>query len=284
VRRAALLLAPTLALFGLFVVAPILLGLLNSFRAHDFAGQAFGPLTTANYDAALGDSGYGSSVVKALALTAVKVPIQIALGLGAALLLAGNSRVNRLARSAVVLPSFVAIAVVGYLFSYLFSTDAGVVNLLLEGLGLSRVSWLQDPTGAQVVVLLTSLWRETGIVMLVFLAGLTAIPPVLIEAIKVDGATPWQSLRLVVLPLLQRSFQFAAVLVTILTAQLIVPVLLLTQGGPRDATAIAPYEIYERSFLLFDWGPALGMAMLFLLGVLALTVAELTLLRTRWHW
>lgn len=283
-RAAALLVAPAVVLFSLFVVLPILIGVVSSLRSIDVTGAVSGGPTTDNYEAIFADGQFVRSLWLSVAFTVVKVPLQLALGLAVALLVMGSGRLARLVRSTVLLPSFVAIAVVGYLFSYLFDTQAGLINLLVTEAGGPRVTWLQSAHTAQFVVIATSVWRDTGIVMLVLAGGLAAIPQSMVEAARVDGASSWQSFRLVVLPLLRRSVQFAVVLATLLAAQLAVPVLLLTRGGPVGATNILPYATYDRSFLLCDWGPASAMSVVFLAVLLAVTLAELYLLRPRWEW
>jgi multiple sugar transport system permease protein len=121
-----------------------------------------------------------------------------------------------------------------------------------------------------------------GLTMLVFLAGLAAIPRELVAAARLDGAGPLAILTTITWPLLRRSVQFAVVLATLASFQLVVPVLILTQGGPLGATDLASYQVYQQSFEYFDFGQASAMALVLVAGLFAVVALELRWLRTEW--
>jgi ABC-type sugar transport system permease subunit len=271
-------------LVALFQYGPILSAFWNSTRAYSVAGLPVGSAGLENYAGAIADPGFRASLLRTLVFAAIKVPLQLAIGLVAALLVLRPSRFNYLVRTSVFLPTVTSVVVVSVMFTFLFDRELGLVNATLDATGLGRVGWLLEPRPAQFVVLLLSLWRDAGFVMLIFLAGLQAIPQSLLEAARLDGANAWQELRHVTVPLLSRSFQFAVVFSTIATVQLVAPIQVMTQGGPRDATDLASYHVYREAFRFFDWGQTSAMSVTLMALILVLTLVQMRLLRSRWEY
>ena len=133
-------------------------------------------------------------------------------------------------------------------------------------------------------MLTLSLWRDTGFVMLVFLAGLQSIPEELLEAARLDGSTWWQEFVHVTVPLLQRSVQFATVFITLAAFQFFAPIYAMTRGGPRGATDVVAYHLYETAFDFFDWGLASAMSVVIVALLIVITAVELRVLRPRWEY
>jgi len=279
---AALFLAPALILLGLFKLWPIAAAVDASTGVFSPGGVRVGDAGLANYADVLADERFRQGLWLSLFAALAKVPVQVALGLGAALVLQANSRASALARAAMVSPMFLGLPVTTFLFAYLFDLNVGVVNAVLAGMGLPRVAWLTDGTAAQLLVVGLSVWRDVGLTMLVFLAGLAAIPPQTAQAARLDGAGEWCVLRTITLPLLARSFQFAVVLGTLASFQMLAPVLMLTRGGPTGATDLASFQIYEAAFVYFDLGRASAMSLVLLLGLMAVIALEIRWLTVRW--
>lgn len=212
----------------------------------------------------------------------VKVPLQIACGLGAALLLQGATRLNAIARAVIISPMFLGLPVTTFLFAYIFDFNVGFANALLGGFGVPRVGWLISPYPAQWMIVSLSIWRDLGLTMLVFLAGLSGLPADVMAAAKLDGAGPFVLFRTMTWPLLARSVQFAVVLLTLASLQMLAPVLMLTHGGPSGATDLASYQIYEAAFSFFDLGRASAMSLFVVGGLFVLVALELRWLRAPW--
>lgn len=281
---AAAFLLPALVLMALFKLWPIGAAVVASTGDYNPGGLRVGTSGLANFHAVLTDDRFAWGMWLALLAAVAKVPVQIALGLAAALLLRANSRLNSLTRAVIVSPMFLGLPVTTFLFAYLFDFNVGFVNAVLTGLGLPRVGWLNDPQPAQVVILGLSVWRDVGLTMLVFLAGLTAIPRDVASAARLDGAGPVALLFTMTLPLLARSFQFAVVLTTLASFQLLVPILMLTHGGPSGATDIASYQIYESAFVYFDLGRASAMSLLLMGGLFVVIALQMRWLRVEWSY
>jgi ABC-type sugar transport system permease subunit len=283
-RWAAILLVPFLVLIIVFQWAPIGVALYNSFLEFSLLGEPMGWAGFANYGEALRSTEFQAAIVRTLVFIVLKIVAQVTLGVGIALLVLRNTRLNALIRSVVFLPTATAIVAVTLMFSFLFDRELGLVNALLDAVRLPRIAWLFEPTPAQTVMLALSLWRDTGFVMLVFLAGLQAVPETFLEAARIDGASWWQETRYVTLPLVIRSFQFAAIFATLACVRLVAPVDIMTKGGPRGATNIAAFHIYEQAFSYFAWGQTSAMSVILLLLLLAVMLALLFLLRPRWQY
>jgi multiple sugar transport system permease protein len=130
------------------------------------------------------------------------------------------------------------------------------VNALLGSLGFEPIPWLGSTTWAMPVIILLSSWKQLGFNMVVFLAGLQAIPPTRYEAAELDGANAWQKFWYITLPGLRPTLIFAAITTAIFTLRSFEQVYIITGGGPLNSTNLLVYYIYEEAFSLFDFGYA----------------------------
>lgn len=231
---------------------------------------------------ALADARFRQGLRLSFFAALAKVPVQVALGLAAALALQANARGSALARAAMVSPMFLGLPVTTFLFASLFDLNVGVVNAGPAGMGLTRVAWLTDAGAAQLLAPGLSVWRDVGLTPLVFLAGFSAIPPQVAQAARLDGAGSSTVLRTITLPRLARSLQFTVALSTLASFQMLAPVLMPTHGGPTGATDLASFQIYESAFVFFDLGRASAMSLILLAGLAAVIAVEIRWLSARW--
>jgi multiple sugar transport system permease protein len=276
-------LTPALGLMALFKLWPIWAAVSASFSAYDPGGNHVGYVGTDNYAAVLADERFRYGLWLTIGIVLVKVPLQIALGLGTALLLQTQTTLNKMGRALIVSPVFLGLPITSLLSAYIFDSDLGLANAAIAAMGLDPVAWLNAPNPGRVVVILLSVWRDLGLTMLVLLAGLAAVPKELVLAAKVDGAGASAIFRTITWPLLRRSVQFVVVLATLATVQLVVPVLILTRGGPLGATDVAAYQIYEHGFEFFDFGRASAMSLVLMAGLFVVIAMEMRWLRTDWR-
>jgi sn-glycerol 3-phosphate transport system permease protein len=185
-----------------------------------------------------------------------------------------------LARSAVFSAYVVSWVSVGLLFLWIFDADAGVVNRALALVGVAPVKWLTSTGMAPVTVALIVIWKVTGYAMVVFLSGLAAVPPEVLEAAALDGAGPWRRLRYVTLPLLKPTAAFIATTSLIASFQLFDVVRLLTQGGPVRSTTVLVYAIYEQLFRDLRVGRASALVVIFFVVLSGLTWLKWRAFRT----
>jgi multiple sugar transport system permease protein len=281
---AFLLLAPTLALIGIYKYGPIGAAVWASTRFFTVSGRAQQSVGIENFHTALADADFRHSLLLTLAFALVKIPLQLGLGFGAALLLFRTSKVNSFLRTIMVIPAVTPIVIVGIVFLFLFDREIGLVNTLLDLVGVEKVGWLTNPDPAKFVIVAVSVWRDAGFTMLIYLAGLTAVPADILEASRIDGCSGPQQVRRVVWPLLQRSTQLATVTTTIGAFQLFAPIFVMTRGGPQNATDVAAYHVYTQAFVFFNQGLANAMALVLVALLIVVTGIELYLLRARWEY
>ena len=282
--NALLFLAIPVLMIAAYKYLPIFTALYNSTQAYNLAGQPVRFIGIDNYARTFGDPGFLQSLQLTFLFVIVKVPLQLVLGLLAALFVMDTNRINNFVRSSFFLPTVTPMVVVGLVFGFLFDREIGIINAVLSVFSIPKISWLLEPHLAQFVVILLSIWRDAGFVMLVFLAGLQSIPAQVLEAAQMDGASRWQTLRYIQVPLLRRTIQFALIFVTAASFQLFAPIFVVTHGGPQGATDVLAYRIYETAFQFFDWGAANAMSVVVLVILIVITLIELRLLRTEWEY
>jgi sn-glycerol 3-phosphate transport system permease protein len=267
-----------LAALGVFFVYPLLSALRTSFYEWDLlTPPRF--IGLGNYRAILRSGELFSSLGTTLLVSVIVVVGSLVLGLGLALAVHRPGRLAALARSAVFSAYVVSWVSVGLLFLWIFDADAGVVNQLLGAVGIAKVKWLTTTRMAPITVALIVLWKVTGYAMVVFLSGLSGLPPEMQEAAALDGAGPWARLRHVTLPLLRPTAAFVATTSLIASFQLFDVVRVMTQGGLVRSTTVFVYAIYEQLFLDLRVGRASAEAVVFFGILLLLTGAQFLLFR-----
>jgi multiple sugar transport system permease protein len=171
--------------------------------------------------------------------------------------------------------------VVSIIWKWLYNGDFGLFNyyLLKTHLISDPLSWLSDQNLAMPSVVLMTVWTSVGFSMVVYLAGLQAIPEELYEAARVDGAGPWARLRHITLPLLRPTTLFLAVIGIIGSFQVFTQIFIMTRGGPVDRTTTMMFYVYESAFQFFEMGYASTLAFALFAMLLGFTILQLRLYR-----
>jgi multiple sugar transport system permease protein len=209
------------------------------------------------------------------------LPLVIGGGLGLALALHQPLRGSVLFRSAYFLPVVSSWVVVALMWRWLLSPDAGLVNYVLGLVGIEGPGWWADPAWAMPSVIVATAWKDVGFVMVLFLAGLQAIPDEYYEAAKVDGAGSYRRLRSVTLPLLSPTLFFVVVISLISGFQVFDQVFVMTGGGPAGATSVVVERVYTYAFRYGQMGYASAMSWVLVAIILGVTIVQLRLQR-RW--
>ncbi len=207
---------------------------------------------------------------------AVVVPIGVALALALAIGFQHIRHALYPLRLAFLLPTVVSAVAVAVVWRWIYHTDYGLLNAGLSSLGVRAVPWLSSSDWALASVMLVAVWKGIGFDLIVFLAGMRAIPTHLFEAAALDGASGWQRFWHVTLPLLAPTTFFVTVLSVIRAAQVFDLAYVLTGGGPANATNTIVLAIYQSAFQLLNMGYAAAAA-----WVLFLFVALATFIQTR---
>jgi len=201
--------------------------------------------------------------------TLVSVPLGLVISFGLALLI--NQRVRGIAlfRTIFYLPSIMPVVAAAVLWSWIFNSEFGLLNALFHYVGLPKIRWLQEPEWAMPALILMSLWN-VGSPMIIFLAGLQGIPEVLYEAAKIDGAGRLAHLRYITIPLMTPTIFFNLVIGLIYSFQAFTAALIMTGGGPQNATMFLVLYLYRVGFRFLEMGYAatLSWVLFFILMVL----------------
>jgi multiple sugar transport system permease protein len=277
-----LFIAPSFLLYTAFVLVPMLGTLYLSFTFYDRSGTPEW-VGLENYAAAVTSGRFWTIFRNTLVFTLFAVVGNVGLGLALAVLL--NRSMPKLLlylfRLAYFLPVIIAMSFVSIVWSFLYSTDLGVLNYYLQVLGLPRIGWLTDRNWSMASILIMDVWKNTGFSMLVFLAALQSVPTSLLEAARLDGANGWQIFWRIVFPMLSPVVFFNVIIVTVGALQVFESVVILTNGGPGDQTRSIVMLIYHEAFSNFDLGYAAAISVI-LLGLIGLVTALQFWASRRW--
>jgi multiple sugar transport system permease protein len=271
---------PAAALFGVFMIYPIVYSLVMSFTNWPVTGQASW-VGFANYYDVLTDPVIPTAFINALLYLVISVPLQAALGLLAATGLNRPIAGRGAFRLAYYVPVITSWVVVTYIFQYLFNTQYGLVNYVLLSLHLvsQPVSWLADPPLAITVAALLGTWKGIGWSMLIFLAALQGIPEELYEAAALDGAKRWAQLRRITIPQIRAATVFVFVMLTIGAFQVFIQIFILTGGGPADQSQVPLTYMYEQAFTNLDFGYAGALSWLMAIVIIVFSVVNFAVIR-----
>nr|WP_276557424.1 sugar ABC transporter permease [Prosthecomicrobium hirschii] len=196
-----------------------------------------------------------------------------------ALRLEADTRTNTWMRAIVLVPYVISMLVGSLLLRWIYSRDAGLSGMLLGPFGLADFSLLADPATAMAALVSNAVWRDSAFAMIVLLAGLKAIPGQLYAAARVDGAGPWIRFTRITLPLLRVPILIAVVRLLIHFVNVLTFALVLTGGGPNNATQTTGLAMYRLGFVDFRIGEANALALLVFIFNLLLIGANLALFR-----
>jgi multiple sugar transport system permease protein len=237
----------------------------NGFAAAEFVGVD-------NYVELATDEQFWRAALQTGLYVGLFVPASVLAGLFLAVALNRNIRFIGLYRTAIFVPFVASAAATGILSTYLFSPQYGLVNNLLRVVGLPAQGWLEDPQQAMFVIALMSLWGQAAFTTVIYLAALQDIPAELIEAARIDGASPWQTFWRIVWPELGPVTVFVTVWQVIGAVQLFDLVYTTTRGGPLDSTKTIVYFLWEKAFKSLEFGYGSAAAWVLFAVTLAITI------------
>ena len=273
-------LTPAAALLLLFTFGPLLFSLWISLHDWRLVDPAHPFLGLANYRALLSDGAWWSAVRNTGVFT-LHVPVAMAVALSLALLTRESRRAVRWARLALFLPAITSVVAIAVVWKLLLNDAYGLANRALGAVGLGPVAWLTSPDIALVSLMVIGIWMVVGYQMVVFQAGLAAIPRVWYDAATVDGAGRWQRFRHITLPGLRHTLFFVLVTSVIGSFQVFGLVYVMTEGGPLGATDVAVYHIYREAWEFLRFGNAAAMSWILFGVVFAATWLHFRFLERR---
>lgn len=278
---AYLFLSPGLLLFCVFTVYTIAFSFYLSFHEWNILEPAKPFVGLDNYARLVQDPRFLGAVVNTVYYTALSVPLTMCTGLLIALLLNNPIHARGLFRTLYYVPVITPLVVAAIIWKWVYQGDYGLLNYYLMRLGLLHkpLMWLADRNLAMPAVILMGVWGGAGYTMVIYLAGLQAIPEEYYDAAKVDGANGIQRLFRITIPLLAPTTFFLFVMSVIGTFQVFTQIFIMTNGGPLRRTTTIGFYLYEKAFLLFDMGYASAMGYALFAMVLIFTLLQMRFMR-----
>jgi ABC-type sugar transport system permease subunit len=279
-----LLVGPNLFLFGIFTYWPLIYNGYLSFVRWDMLAPVKIWVGLDNYRFLFASAGFGRILTNTLVFTFASVGVTCSLGLFIAILLNQPLVGRHGVRSVVFSPVMLSGAAIGIVWIYIFDPRYGLLDIFIRFIGLRSPNWLLDTHWAMTAVIIVYVWKNLGYAVVIYLAGLQAIPRELYEAALVDGASSWARFRHITVPGLS-PVMFFLVLTTILAGfQSFDIIKVMTDGGPVDATTTLIYYLYQEGFVGFNAGRAGVAAVVLFLAMLAFTLVQMRYTERKVHY
>lgn len=228
-----------------------------------------------NFQQLLDDQNFHVALRNTLYYAAGHIPLTLVVALGLAMALNRKIRGVQFFRTAAFFPYITSLVAVAVVWNMLFNPTAGPINQFLEALGIADPpKWVASPDWAMPAVIVTSVWRDMGYYMVLYLAGLQTIPQEYYEAARVDGANAWQRFWSVTLPCLRPTTFFVVVMLTIQSFKVLDLILVMTEGGPGRSTLVLAQLVYREGITEGKFGYSSAIALVLFLIVLVVTVVQ----------
>jgi raffinose/stachyose/melibiose transport system permease protein len=276
--KIALMLAPALAFFTVFVAYPVGYSLVFSLtKFQGFGKPSF--IGLGNYSSLLDDPFFWRALQNTLIILVVSIVLLVPGSFGLALLLRRSVRAGGALRALVFAPAIIAPILVGLIWVFLLDPKIGLLNRLLARIGVGPVQWIGGDTLTPYAVALVFIWSSVGFAMTIFYAGRQVLPEDVMEASELDGATGWQQLRYVTVPMMRETFAIVTILMITNVFKIFELVYMLTGGGPVHRSETLVSYMYFLTFTNQKYG--LGMALAVLITALGAIVSVAYLVASR---
>lgn len=271
-----LFISPALIGFSIFTFGSMLYSLYLSFTDYNLMAKP-NLVGLSNYARAFKQDQYfypyfGNTLFFVITL----VPIVLVFSLALALLINKKTgMMTKFYRVALFLPSITSTVAISMVWIWIFNPDMGIMNNILYALGVQNPPmWLSDPKWSKPALVIMRVWQMGGYYMLMFLTGLKTIPENLYEAANMDGATPWQKLTKITLPMLANTTFVVVIMLVIEAFNMFESIFIMTQGGPVGSTSTIMYYIYEQGFMNYNMGYASALAWIFFALIMIVTMIQ----------
>ncbi|WP_348786573.1 sugar ABC transporter permease [Leifsonia sp. NPDC080035] len=267
--------------FALFTLVPVIAAFVLAFMNWD----AYNPPTWAgfgNFLRLFRDDDFRVALTNTVLYAIGHVPLTLAFSLGLALLLNQKLRGIAFFRVAIFFPYITSLVAIAIVWNMLFDPTSGPINQFLHAIGIADApGWTASTTWALPAVIITSVWRDMGYYMVLFLAGLQAIPREYYEAAQMDGAGRWRSFWNVTLPSLRPTTFLVLVLLSVSSFKVFDLIFVMTQGGPGRATLVLSQLIYQDGIINGEFGYSSAISLVLFLIVLLVTVFQFRIQQRR---
>ncbi|MDR2538346.1 MAG: sugar ABC transporter permease [Bifidobacteriaceae bacterium] len=270
----AFFLGPGLVGFTIFVLIPIVTSLYISFTEWDLLNSPVF-IGLGNYQTLIADPDFWMSLKNTVFFILGYLPSVMAIGLGIALLLNSKLKARTFFRGVYFLPVVTSWVAVSLVWSWLFNPVYGLINYFLSLVGVTGPNWLTDPKTAMIAIIITSVWKDIGFIMVLYLGGLQNISPSLYEAASIDGANELNKFWKITLPMLQPTTFFVVMISLINSFQVFDQVNVMTGGGPGNATNVLVQNIYQSAFNFFEMGYAAAMSWALFIIIFSVSILQM---------
>lgn len=237
-----------------------------------------------NFQVMLTSGQFQNALWKTTLFTLASVPPTLALALMVAVLVAPPTRSNRVFRSIYFMPTVMSAVAIGVIFDWMMNTEIGTFNRVLRAIGLPGVRWLTDPDLAIFSIAVVEVWKQFGYAVVIYAAGLQAIPKEIYEAARVDGASPRQRFWDITFPLIMPTTFFLLVLSIINGFQVYTFVEVMTEGGPARATEVILYYLVRVGFESANVGLGSAVALFLFALLIGITLIKMATIGRRVHY
>ncbi|MCA1035984.1 carbohydrate ABC transporter permease [Bacillus infantis] len=278
------MIAPSIAIFGLFFIYPILYMIYLSFHDWNFVSPVKDFVGIGNFKALFAEREFIEVMQNTFTYTALTVSLTVAVSLLLALWLNRQGALYGFVQGAIFSPHIISLVSVSMLWMWLMDTDYGLLNWFLNLFGIANVPWLTDPGTSLFSLVIVAVWKGIGFNTLIFIAGLQSIPKDIYEAAELDEANKVRTFFKLTLPMLSPTLFFLTIISLIASFQVFETIAIMTQGGPINSTNTFVFYIYEYGFRFFKIGYASAAGVLLLILVSLLTIVYFRLLSRRVHY
>ncbi|RVT99433.1 sugar ABC transporter permease [Rhodovarius crocodyli] len=280
-----LLTLPAALAFILLLLVPTLAAVGFAFTDFELGAGPPSWIGLENFYELLDDQGFLKSFRNTLLYVGIVAPVSVLLGLVLALLIESRAPLRGFFRAVFFLPVVSLTVAMASAWQYLLHPTIGPINAMIRAVGLTGPNWLSDSGTVMLSLSAIGIWEGAGFNMVLFMAGLTAIPKELREAAQVDGArSGWERFRLVTWPLLGPTTLFVVTISLIRSVRVFDTVAVLTRGGPNKASEVLLYTMYTEGFTFLRLGYSAAITLVFLVIVLALMWIQTKVLDKRVHY
>jgi len=275
-----LFLLPALADVLVFRWWPLVVSVSRSVDQYTLISQARRYIGLANFHDIFTSATFYTSLKVTGLYALLRIPFEVALGFALAIFVNQRFRGMAIVRTAVFVPAATSLAVMSVVWNLMYQPQYGIVNSLLNAMGIPAQNFLTDVHQALPSIAAAVIWKDVGLPMIIFLAGLQGIPQEFYEAAAIDGTGALQRLWTITIPLLRRTFMYVVVVTTVFSFLDFAPVYVMTHGGPQHSTYTLIYYIYESAFVNQSVGYANALTVVLFVILLSLTLLQMKALRS----
>ncbi|MED3553823.1 sugar ABC transporter permease [Cytobacillus praedii] len=267
-------LLPSLIFLVMFTLYPILSTFISSFYKSDLSTIEPIFIGFDNYAIMMKDEVFRKAFINNIWFTIGTVPTSVLLGLLLAILVNRTFVGKVMSRVFFFYPVVIPMVAVSFIWLFFYTPDYGMINSILKLIGFEELNLLGNSGTALLSIIIMVIWKEAGFFMIFYLAALQNIPKDLIEAARIDGASKWRQFRSVIFPLLMPTTLFSIIIATTNAFKTVDQLVVMTQGGPNNASNLLLYYIYENTFRFMDYGRAATVTVLVLIIMVSIAAIQ----------